>query len=739
MTSRNRKILIVAASVIVLVVVVITCIPLFLNADNFRARIETTLSNSLGRKVTLGKLSLSVWSGSLVADNASVADDPSFSTQPFLQAASVKISVELLPLILSRQLHISGFTLDSPKIQLLRTGTGTWNYSSIGNSQTKAPSKQQDTADVFGGLTVGYVDVNNGQLTVGSVPAAGTPTLPTRVYDKLDLDVKKFSFDKQFPYSASASLPHGGSVTILGNAGPVNQKDASLTPFSARLVLKNLDPLAAGFVDAAEGISGTVDSITADALWNGRLLHITQLAIDSPRLTLASTNQPPKPAPANGQAGNTMLNNFALDKLEVKNGTITMTSAGKAGPPAVYQQLNANLTNFSSTTSAPFTLSAVVPSGGSVNASGHAGPLSPQASSSTPFDAQMALKHIDLATSGLLAADAGIGGIANLDAKANSNGQVLNATGTAHVDGIRLAKNGSPSSMPVDASFAVSENISTLAGSVQNTTVAIGKAPIAISGTYQTTGPATTLNLKVNSNAVSIDELQAFLPALGVHLPPGSRLQGGTLTTSLAITGSSASPVISGPVALENTQLSGFDLGSKLSTITALTGGSHTGSATAIRSLKMNVRVDGGDVRTDNVALVMPALGSATGNGTVSAAGALNYQMLLKLTALGGGGTTTSANSSAGGIAGQLMGMIPGQGSGGGLGGIAGGALKNGIPVAIGGTTSNPTFTPDMRGLATAGGINAAQGLLHGKQSQTPAQTNPLGNALGGLLNHQKN
>lgn len=290
--------------------------------------------------------------------------------------------------------------------------------------------------------------------------------------------------------------------------------------------------------------------------------------------------------------------------------------------------------------------------------------------------------------------------------------------------------------MPVDASFTLSDNLAALSGTIQNTTVNVGKTPIGIAGTYQRSGPATVINLRLTTQSASIDELQAFVPALGIHLPPGSRLQGGTLTTTLAITGSTANPIISGSVAIENTQLSGFDLGSKLSALTAFTGGgSRTGSATAIRSLRMNIRVAGGDIRTDNVALVMPALGSATGNGTVSAAGALNYQMVLKLTALGSvtGGTSSSASSTAG-IAGQLMGMIPGGGGGStvGIGSFAGGALKNGIPVAITGTTSNPIFTPDVTGLATSGALNAIQG--SGNKKSQPNQANPLGNALGGLL-----
>src|ERR1700722_2293764 len=106
MGKMTRYVLIAIGALVALLVIVAICLPLFLNADSFRTRIESTLTKSLGRKVTIGKLNLSVWSGGLVAENASVADDPAFSTQPFIQADSVKIGVEMLPLLLSKQLHI---------------------------------------------------------------------------------------------------------------------------------------------------------------------------------------------------------------------------------------------------------------------------------------------------------------------------------------------------------------------------------------------------------------------------------------------------------------------------------------------------------------------------------------------------------------------------------------------------------------------------------------------------------
>jgi hypothetical protein len=277
--------------------------------------------------------------------------------------------------------------------------------------------------------------------------------------------------------------------------------------------------------------------------------------------------------------------------------------------------------------------------------------------------------------------------------------------------------------------------VQSLSGQLQNAVITIGKAITNVAGTYQTSGAATAINLKVSTKAAPIDELEAFLPSVGVHLPSGSRLQGGTLTTDLTVTGSTAAPIITGPVRIDNTILAGFDLGSKLGPLSSLAG-IKSGSGTALQSLSANVAINGGNVRTDNVSVVVPSIGTATGSGTISAAGALNYNTILKLTGVFGaaGGKGGTAGSSGGGL-GQLMGMIPGGAVGGTagkvIGNYAGAALRNGVPVAIGGTTSNPTFTPNMGGIMNSATSGAAKKGT-GKQQQPGAD--PLSNALGGLL-----
>ena len=748
MGRMTRFALIAVGAVVALVVLVAVCLPLFLNADSFRARIESTLTKSLGRKVTIGKLDLSVWSGGLVATNATVADDPAFSTQPFIQADSVKIGVEILPLILSKEIRIRGFSLLSPRVQLLRAANGTWNYSTIG--KTSPTAQDADTKQAFPDLTVGHVTVENGRFTVGMQPAAGAAaSAPVRVYDQVDLEAKDFGFKNSFPFTVSAHLPGDGTVSLKGNAGPINQQDASATPFSGQLEMKHIDPLAAGFVDASDGITGVVGDMVLDASWNGQQMHVAKLLVDTPQLTLVRSNTPkpaaPAPAAANSE-GTTMLQNLSVDDAEIKNGSVTLKTAGQPGA-AVYQQLNAQITNLTPKTSSPFKVSGQLPGGGAVSANGKVGPFNQANNAATPLDAQVTLKHVELASSGVLPPDAGIGGTADLQAQVQSNGQTLNAKGSTQIAGIKLAKDGQPSAKPVQLQFTIAQNEQAMTGEVQQAIFTVGRAIINMAGTYQTSGPTTAINLKVNGNGVPIDDLVAFLPSAGVRLPQGSQLKGGTLTTALTVSGSSASPVISGPVRLDNTQLAGFDLGSKLKTLSQLTGGqlgSATGSGTNIRSLSMNIREAGGAIETDNIALDVTGVGTATGAGSVSAAGSLNYNVVLKLTGLvaGSSGGKAPAAGAAGGNAallGGLAGMIPGGAGGaagglGSLGGLASAALKNGIPVAIGGTTSNPTFTPNMRGLAAGVGAGAVQGVPKGKQNGT--QANPLGNALGGLLNH---
>src|SRR3984893_14317113 len=133
----SRSLKIVAAVVGVLIVLVLV-VPFLVPVNQFRPTIEQIASAALGRKVQVGNLSLSLFSGALEADNLSIADDPKFSNSPFLTAKSVKVGVELMPLIFSKTLNVTDVSIDSPQVSLIRGAGGEWNYSSFA-----APAKSQ--------------------------------------------------------------------------------------------------------------------------------------------------------------------------------------------------------------------------------------------------------------------------------------------------------------------------------------------------------------------------------------------------------------------------------------------------------------------------------------------------------------------------------------------------------------------------------------------------------------------
>jgi AsmA protein len=548
----------IAAAVFAILLLAILLIPLFVNANTFRPTLENQLSQALGRKATLGNLSFSIFSGSLVADNISIADDPAFSTKPFIEAKSLHIGVETGPLIFHRQLIVTSFVADSPAINVVHAANGTWNYSSMGRTATSRPQAQQP-GSAFPDFTVGEIKIENGSATVLSQPPSGQPI----VYSNVNFSAQQFSFSKSFPFQLSANLPGDGSLEVEGRAGPVNQKDASDTPFNAKVNLKHFDPVAAGVLQANQGIS--------------------------------------------------ML------------GDIT--------------------------------------------------------------------------------------------AQAASNGQTLTSNGTVHADRLKLVANGSPAPRPVDVTYTIHHNLDARTGQIDSLKINTGAVAVQTNGTYQMTGPQTTIAFHVSAPSLPIDQVEALLPAAGVHLPSGSRLQGGTLTANLNVTGTANAPTISGPVEVDNTRLAGFDLGSKIGGLKPVSGSQ---GGTPIQTLRANVNSSPAGTRIDNLYVSVPSLGTADGSGTVSAAGGLNFHVVAKL-------------NPGSGVASQALG---------GLTSVSGNVGQNitsiaakGIPINITGTTTNPVIQADLSSILRQNAGNIIQQQLQQRLGNKQQQGNPA-DLLNRLIPH---
>jgi len=540
-----KRFLKILGIVIVLLVIIAIAIPFFIDANTFRPKLESELTGALGRQVKVGNITLSLLSGSVTADNISIADDPAFNKTPFVQAKSLKVGVEMMPLIMSRTLNVTHLTLEQPQISLVKSANGEkWNFSSLGGSNPSAPkpstpaparsspdpAKSSPEKDAAGGsnpnLSVAKLNVEDGKLTVSTANS----TEPVRVYDKVNVEVEHFAFDKSFPFQLTANTPSGGTAKLSGNAGPIDANDAA----------------------------------------------------------------------------------------------------------------------------------------------------------STPLDAKISVQKMNLATSGFIDPAAGIAGIADLDGNVTSDGHQAKAGGTLKASNLVVAKKGSPAGRPVDVKFGAVHNLTNDTGNITQGDIAMGKAVAHLTGSYNAHGKVTTVNLKLNGQNMSVDDLEAMLPALGVVLPPKATLKGGGLDINLASTGAVNQLVTTGSIKLHDTQLANFNLGQQLATVAALAG-KNTGNDTTIQNLSSDVKMSPAGTQANNINLTVPSIGVLTGGGAVSPNNELAFKM----------------KADVGGMA---------------------------VPFGVTGTTSAPKFTPDVKGIAT-GFLEGA--LANQGKGANAQQENPINSVMG--------
>jgi AsmA protein len=291
-----------------------------------------------------------------------------------------------------------------------------------------------------------------------------------------------------------------------------------------------------------------------------------------------------------------------------------------------------------------------------------------------------------------------------------SDGKNAHSEGVVKADKLRLMPNGGPAKSLVTVDYASEYNLAQQAGILSRGEIHTGKSTVHLSGNYNMQGPSTVVHLKLNGSSLPMGDIQGLLPAVGVVLPPGAGLQGGTADTNLAIEGALDRLVTTGNVNVSNTHLTGFDLASKMSSLSFLTG-VKGGSDTSIQTLSSNLRIAPEGIRADNLRIVVPSIGTMTGRGTIGANTALNFHMVAVL-----------SKPSQGNMMGELASNLPFVGKS---------AQGGSLPFRIQGTTSAPIFVPDMTGMVSSGLSSSFQAPQQMKQPNPKDLTDMLGGLWG--------
>src|SRR5712692_5543639 len=129
--SGMRRFGIALLVIVVLLVAAALIVPHIIDVNSYHDQIQAQLEKKLGRPVSLGRMSLSLFPPSFQVENATIGEDKSFNSgHAFANAEKLAVSVKLFPL-LRKEVEINSLELVRPHIELVRNARGEWNFATL--------------------------------------------------------------------------------------------------------------------------------------------------------------------------------------------------------------------------------------------------------------------------------------------------------------------------------------------------------------------------------------------------------------------------------------------------------------------------------------------------------------------------------------------------------------------------------------------------------------------------------
>jgi AsmA protein len=281
---------------IVLVLIAVTALALVnlnslinRNKDYLLARAE----EALARKVAVGEIGVTLWGGVGVRlKKFSLADDPSFSQDTFVQATDLQINMKLLPL-LRKELQVSKVILHRPVINVIRDKEGRFNFSTIGGEKEKREreakkekekKERREERVAPPPLLVSLVDIDGGEIRYRDAGRDGLDFRATR----LDFKIKDASLDRPIDVELEAAVFGAAqqNLKLKGRVGPVGPKaDLSNLPLEGNLdldsiALADLEKILQGFGQKLPKGLALSGSAGAKSRFSGRVGQEASLEIN---------------------------------------------------------------------------------------------------------------------------------------------------------------------------------------------------------------------------------------------------------------------------------------------------------------------------------------------------------------------------------------------------------------------------------------------------------------------------
>jgi len=235
---RLRRWALALGGVLLALAAAATWVPRLLDLERYRGQIARQVGRAIGREVSVGGITASIWGLGAEAQGIRVAERAGYGTAPFVEAESLRVRVELMPL-LHGQVRVATAVLDRPRIHLVRGREGRWNIEDLlpaagpgaaaqAGRPTPEPQRTPRPA-AAGALLVRDLRARGGELRIddlaggrggGASLAVRNVRMDVRQGDPADaVSIRIAGEVSGATLEATATLaPRGGALTVDGRA-----------------------------------------------------------------------------------------------------------------------------------------------------------------------------------------------------------------------------------------------------------------------------------------------------------------------------------------------------------------------------------------------------------------------------------------------------------------------------------------------------------------------------------------
>ena len=266
-----KKILIALGVFIALIVIVAAILPYVIDINDIVAGQIPKIEAQLHRHIRIGHVRLTILTGlGAEISDVAVSNAPNFQNKDFLSIDSLKVRVQVLPL-LKKEILVSSILIDKPFVLIERNARGVFNFSDLaatekseqqpaGKTAPEAPLKSLEN------ILVSKIVLQDGRFSFSDAAGGGRPR-EIRL-EKLNLEMKAVSLfqkvhvDFDTDVYADARAAHVG---LAGDIGPVGSNpvpeniDMDLTLNLTDINLQNL----ASYLEGLRVNTGAVNIKTA--------------------------------------------------------------------------------------------------------------------------------------------------------------------------------------------------------------------------------------------------------------------------------------------------------------------------------------------------------------------------------------------------------------------------------------------------------------------------------------------